>query len=185
MPADDAPVIEWARWYLANGLSVIPVRADGSKAPALGRGEVEQYRERFAGPEELARWFAPHRAVGVAVVCGKVSGNLAVLDFETAGAWERWAERVRGTPVWAAVGRSPQVATPRGGRHVYCRIRESFVTGGPLARRDQKGVLIEVRGQGHYVLAPGSPPACHERNVPYRLVSAGWLARDRGAARAA
>ena len=178
-------VLDLARRYVGNGLSVIPVRADGSKAPALAKGEVEQYRERFPTDAELQEWFAPHRAVGVAVVCGKQSGNLAVLDIESEPWWRAWLARVSDTPFAALLATAPIVCTPKGGRHVYCRIRESFVTGGPLARRDQKGVLIEVRGQGHYVLAPGSPPACHERNVPYRLVSAGWLARDRGAARAA
>lgn len=185
LPDPDAPVLDWARFYLSHGLSVIPVRADGSKAPTLGKDQVAQYRERFATAEELAGWFAPHRAVGLAVVCGKVSGNLVVLDFESATAWERWADRARPTPVWAAVSQSPQVQTPKGGRHVYCRIRDTFVSGHPLARRDKTTLLIETRGEGHYVLAPGCPPACHELNRPYRLMATGWLVREGGAARAA
>lgn len=169
-------VLGVARHYVAAGLSVIPVRADGSKAPALGKGEVEQYRERFPLDQELQRWFAPGRPVGVAVVCGVVSGNLAVLDFETPDAWAGWLSRVGKTPLAAVLATAPQVRTPRGGRHVYCRITQGWVAGGKLAQRPDGKTVIEIRGQGHYVLAPGCPVACHEANRPYTFESEGWLA---------
>lgn len=169
-------VLEAARCYLSAGLSVIPIRADGSKAPALKTGEVEQYRERFAIEEELLRWFAPERAVGVAIVCGKISGNLAVLDFETTPAWERWLERAMTTSAVGMIATLPIVKTPKGGRHLYCRIADGWVAGGKLAMRTKNETLIEVRGQGHYVLAPGCPPACHQLNKTYEFESKGWLA---------
>lgn len=171
-------VLAAARCYVAAGLSVIPVRADGSKAPALNKGEVEQYRERFPAGEELERWFAPSRAVGVAVVCGKISGNLAVMDFESQSAWDAWLRRVTDVGVAGLFEGFPLVRTPKGGRHLYCRVREGWVTGGKLAMRAKDETLIEVRGQGHYVLAPGCPIACHELNRPYVLERAGWLHAD-------
>ncbi len=169
-------VIDYARAYIAAGLSVIPVRADGSKAPALGKGEVEQYRERFATDEELQAWFAPNRGVGLAVICGKLSGNLAVLDFESDLAWQTWLKRIEGTPILAAIQNCPVIKTPKGGRHVYYRIEETFVAGSKLAQRSDKETIVEVRGQGHYVLAVGCPPACHELNRAYAFESQGWLA---------
>lgn len=172
---DTSTVLDTARRYIAAGLSVIPVRADGSKAPKLNKNEVEQYRERFATEEELAEWFAPNKAVGIAIVCGKVSGNLAVLDFECDTVWQQWKTRIEGTPMASVVAASPIVKTPKGGRHVYCCIDESWVAGGQLAKRSKSELLIEVRGQGHYVLAPGSPPACHLTNRPYTWESKGWL----------
>ena len=45
-----------------------------------------------------------------------------------------------------------------------------------LARDRDGGVLIEIRGEGHQVVAPGSPSKCHPLNVPYRFERAGWLA---------
>ena len=50
------------------------------------------------------------------------------------------------------------------------------VAGGKLAMRSKSETLIEVRGEGHYVLAPGSPRACHQTNVPYTFEAMGWLA---------
>lgn len=168
-------LLETARAYVRAGLSVIPVRADGSKAPRLKAGEVEAYRERFATGDELAEWFAPSRAVGVAVVCGKVSGNLAVMDFETDDVWARWRERAEQLDLLALFRGFPLVRTPGGGRHLYCRVTEQAMAGGKLAMRAKDDTLIEVRGQGSYVLAPGSPVACHKLNKPYTFESMGWL----------
>jgi hypothetical protein len=168
-------VLDYARKYVAAGLSVIPVRADGSKAPALAKGEVEQYRERFAKDEELVAWFTPPRAVGLAVVCGAISGNLAVLDFESQFAWDRWFERMNTAGRTRLFANCPIVRTPKGGRHLYCRISESWVGGCKLAMVAKNETLIEVRGQGHYVLAPGCPIGCHQLNKPYTFEAKGWL----------
>ena len=170
-----AEQLDAARLYLRAGLSVIPIRADGSKAPALKAGQVEQYRERFATPEELNEWFTPARAVGLAVVCGKGSGNLAVLDFESQTAWETWGARITEMGFDGLIHSFPLVKTPKGGRHLYCRIREGWVAGGKLAMRGPKETLIEVRAQGHYVLAPGCPLACHELLKPYLFERKGWI----------
>jgi hypothetical protein len=166
-------LLEVARGYVRAGLSVIPVRADGSKAAAVKWGELQ---ERFPTPDELAHWFAPQKAVGVAVVCGKVSGNLAVLDFESDSAWHRWHEQAALLEMLPFFAGFPLVRTPKGGRHLYCRIREQAVAGGKLAMRSKSETLIEVRGEGHYVLAPGSPIACHPQNKPYTFETMGWLA---------
>jgi hypothetical protein len=168
-------VLEWARLYVGANLSVIPIRADGSKAPALSVGEVEQYRERFPTEDELKAWFAPNKAVGVAVVCGKQSGNLAVLDFENDSVWRQWQERAADVGLSGVFAACPIVRTPGGGRHVYCRLQESWVAGGVLAKLTKSDLLIEVRGQGSYVLAPGSPAACHKLNKPYTIEKKGWL----------
>lgn len=161
-----------ARAYVKLGLSVIPVRADGSKAAAVKWGE---YMERAPTDDELAGWFAPHKPVGIAVVCGKVSGNLAVLDFESEGAWFHWHGRAGQLGITDLYAGFPLVRTPKGGRHLYCRVSEGAVAGGKLAMRAKNETLIEVRGQGNYVLAPGCPVACHTMNKPYTVEAWGWL----------
>ena len=84
-------------------------------------------------------------------------------------------------PLWSElVGREmlsrlPIVQTPKGGRHVYYRC-QTVQGGQKLAENEQGLTLIETRGQGNYVLAPGSPPQSHPTGNPY-LVSAGDLLR--------
>jgi hypothetical protein len=161
--------LELARSYVAAGLSVIPVRADGTKAPALA--SWKDYQSRPPTDAELERWFTPRGsfASGVAVVCGAVSGNLEVLDFDDADTFRAWAAVVD-LQCPGLLDRLPQVETPGGGRHVYYRVPGRVPGNQKLARSRDGSVLVETRGEGGYVLAPGCPPACHPSGRTYRHV---------------
>src|SRR5215212_6862195 len=67
------------------GLCVLPPRQDGSKRP-IG----ESWRQWQAEPpslEHIRGWYgARSRFTGLGTVCGKVSGNLELFEFD-----ERWA----------------------------------------------------------------------------------------------
>src|SRR5262245_47251873 len=76
-----------ARIYVAAGLSVSPVRTDGSKAPRFPQWRT--YSERPPTEQELHGWFASDTA-GIGVTGGPASGNLVVFDFETWSAFSRW-----------------------------------------------------------------------------------------------
>lgn len=167
-------VLEWARRYVAAGLSVIPVRADGSKAPAFQ--DWRQYTDRRPTDDELVKWFDAGREFGIGVVPGPASGNLAVLDFEVrdgVNAYDVWRAEI--TPKQAELlARCPVIVTPSGGRHVW--VRGSVPHKGTVLARNAAGmVLIEVRGTGQQVLAPGCPPACHKSGKPYAFEAHGWL----------
>jgi hypothetical protein len=146
-----------ARRYRSLGLSVIPIRPDGRKAPALD--SWKEFQRRLPTERELVEWFDRDSPPGVAVVCGRVSGGLEVLDFETDASYREWAALVEGEAP-GLLASLPRARTPRGGRHVYVRTPNP----GPnrkLARDEGGATLVEVRGQGGYVLAPGCPAVCH------------------------
>lgn len=162
-----------ARAYVAQGLSVIPVKADGSKAPKLAGWR--EYATRLPADAELVEWFG-RPPVGVGLVCGAASGNLVVLDFEHKGGACVYGEWRAGLdPALAAyLAACPVVRTPSGGRHVWVRLPE-IADGGKLARYAKGGTKIEVRGEGHQVLAPGCPAACHATGLTYEFESWGWV----------
>lgn len=63
-----------------------------------------------------------------------------------------------------------------GGAHVYIRLSEIPPGGKRLAERPTSDpmkpkLLIETRGTGNYVVAPGSPAECHQSGRPYELIS--------------
>ena len=60
-----------ARAYIADGFSVIPIRPDGSKAPAIR--EWKTYQSRMMTEEEIERYFPD--GVGIAIICGAASGG--------------------------------------------------------------------------------------------------------------
>jgi hypothetical protein len=72
-------VLDMAIRYLHAGLSVIPIRSDGSKRPALDKWGT--YQQRLPTEDELRDWFGDGRW-GVGIVGGKVSGHLEHIDFD-------------------------------------------------------------------------------------------------------
>src|SRR3954462_6443888 len=84
-------VLEMALAYLDAGMGVLPIRSDGSKAPALARGHPYLRQQPTKG--DLKRWFASGRN-GIGIPCGRVSGNLETLDFETLEIYRRWCQHV-------------------------------------------------------------------------------------------
>src|SRR5262249_31189305 len=81
--ADDGSsgsVLDLATKYVAAGLSVVPVKTDGSKAPAL---RTWKWLERqLPSAADLGEWFHRPDPPGVAIICGAVSGNLELIDFD-------------------------------------------------------------------------------------------------------
>jgi hypothetical protein len=157
--------------YWAAGLSVSPIREDGSKRPF---GSWEEYQHRLAEETELRRWFADGR-LGLSIVGGAVSGNLEHLDFD------KDAEVV--FPAWSAlvdaeapglVGRLSVRRTPGQGYHVSYRCTEVTIPGNsklamaPDPSDPKKRLtLIETRGEGGQVLVPGCPAKCHPSGRTY------------------
>ncbi|MEV6842721.1 bifunctional DNA primase/polymerase [Actinoplanes sp. NPDC051411] len=64
-------------WHDAD-CAVIPIRADGSKAPRVA---WRQYQDKRAERDQVERWFTGNPP-GLGVLCGAVSGNLEMLELE-------------------------------------------------------------------------------------------------------
>ncbi|HAT11844.1 MAG TPA: hypothetical protein DCS97_14925 [Planctomycetes bacterium] len=77
-----------ARSYQAAGLCVLPARFP-EKRPAIGAWK--DYQTRLPTEAEVSAWFAnPHAAC--CLICGAVSGNLELIDFDCAGeAFAAWS----------------------------------------------------------------------------------------------
>ena len=169
-----AEALQAASAYRNAGLSVIPIRPDGSKVPAV---KWEAFQERLASEGELQEWFGNGKGYGVGVVGGKVSGNAEHLDFDhdAATIYPAWCAMVQ-AEVPALLDRLSHRRTPKGGFHVSYRCPEVAIPGNSkLAERldpsDPKKrkrlALVETRGEGGQVLAPGCPPACHSTGRTY------------------
>jgi P4 family phage/plasmid primase-like protien len=167
-------VIEAALAYVKAGFSVIPIKADGSKRPPPL--SWKPWQSRRPSPYEIGQIFRGD--LGIAVLGGKVSGGLEILDFDRAEFIDPWILKVEEkTP--GLVARLPRIRTPKGGAHFYYRSKK--IEGNQKLAQEPPSVdesgnpkpntLIETRGEGGYVLAPPSPAACHPRNVPYEHVA--------------
>ncbi len=151
---------------LSQQWSVIPVRAR-DKRPAIARWK--EYQSVRAAPDTVAKW-ASNDALNVGIVTGRVSG-LIVLDLDNADAIAEAQRRGLPETVTAKTGK---------GRHVYFRH-----TGEQVPNRAGLFPGADLRGDGGYVVAPGSvhssgavykwiaaPPATHLADPPAWLLDA-------------
>jgi hypothetical protein len=138
--------------YLRRSWSVIPLRPR-SKLPAI---PWEQYQEKRADAEMLARWLRQWPQLNIGIVTGAVS-RLVVIDIDRRhGGFESLAalERFHG-----ALPATVEAETGGGGRHLY------FVC--PPAPPRNKAALapgIDLRGEGGIVVAP---PSLHPSGQRY------------------
>jgi hypothetical protein len=143
----------------------------------------KEYQTRLPTPDEVSAWFAnPHDAC--CLICGAVSGNLELIDFDCAGeAFDAWSKLVTAEAP-GLLDRLVVETSPSGGWHVVYRCTEPVCGNLKLAswREDLPGpepvvrfgktykprkdrddrwyiilVLIETRGEGGLFLCAPSP----------------------------
>jgi hypothetical protein len=183
------PTLDKALAYWRAGLSVIPIKRDGSKAPDGSLlpeiekdGEMvrswDPFKESLPTREDLDCWYGTSRPSGIAVVGGKVSGNLETIDVDDGTLFEPWCAIVE-AECPGLTSRLSIAATPRNPAGYHVRYRcETLIPGNlklaqklvedPKTSKPKKKTLIETRGEGGYSLVPGCPPDCHETCLPYK-----------------
>ncbi|NLD38017.1 MAG: hypothetical protein GX654_14210 [Desulfatiglans sp.] len=143
-------ILNAALTYRDAGLSVIPCNRD--KTPALG--SWTEYQDRIAAPKECQQWFRQEQQI--AVICGRVSGALEIIDFDqNAASFEGWAKFVQ-VEAPGLLDRLIMEVSPHG-VHIVYRCPEIIIPGNTkLASSEDKGTLIETRGEGGYCLVSPS-----------------------------
>lgn len=140
-----AELEESAKKYLSAGLSVIP--ADRKSKRPMTNGSWKTWAQRLPTSTEVEAWFA-NSYDAMAIVCGKVSGNLECLDFDNKGElYAAWKEKIAKDLAACLVVEQSQ----GGGYHVLYRTSEPVDGNLKLARGVRDGkltTLIETRGEG-------------------------------------
>jgi len=174
----DKGLLEIAFEYVGLGLSVLPIKTDETKAPAIA--EWKEFQSRRPTPQEIGNYFK--RNVGIGIIGGVVSGHLEIIDFDVSAdgylAFDDWF-RVLSEPAQRAVRTMPKIRTAGGGIHLYYRstlvegnkkLAQLYIKNESTQTPEVK-TIIETRGEGGYVIAPGSPPGCHQTLNTYDIIS--------------
>jgi hypothetical protein len=138
----------------ALGLSVFPLWPK-SKNPSIQKWEPYQFER--APESQIKRWWDSHPDWNIAVACGPVSGVLVVdVDGDKGAATLAQLQHDHGSlpPTWRSrTGK---------GEHIWFKYPDGLdVTN---ARGQLKGSGIDIRGDGGYVVAPGS---LHQSGTQY------------------
>lgn len=157
-------VLEEAQRLLAAGMSVVPLRLDGTKAPKV---KWSKYAATPAAAEQV-RWWFQHGKAGIGVIGGKPSGGLEAFDFDrhtddAPDLFSTWVEALpdcllRKLVIYASPG--------RGFRACY-RCAEYQPGAKLVLARDTNGhALIELLGRCINVV-PGGHLRTHSTGKPY------------------
>jgi hypothetical protein len=151
-------VYQFALKYLESGLSVIPLQY-GKKIPAID--SWKSYQERQPTKEEVGKWFDKDKLLNVAIICGRVSGNLKVYDFDDMKTlpFVFDLEKLR---------KETRVVRTTKGYHIYFRGNSTQNT----TRFNNLG--IDIKGEGGYVAAP---PSLHPSGIEYEDIGADTIAQ--------
>lgn len=160
-----------AHRLLDRGWSVIPLLGDGdptrSKAPAIRRWGT--YQHRLPTDAELHAWFQQHDYQAAAVVLGQVS-RLIVIDIDSP---DEAAAFARAFPDWC------DTFTVRSGNRGLPHYYFSLPDG--VRAQSARRAGLELRSDGHYVVAPqsciGGRVWTITHDVVPRTLSAGDLRR--------
>ncbi len=141
-------LVEAAIGILRAGYSVIPCGPDKKASITWGK-----YQTDLMAEDEARRCFA--NAPRLAIIGGKVSGNLECLDIDDPTTYEPFLEllemRCPGLPA-----KLLKRQTPSGGYHLIYRCSEPVAGNLKLACKENGEVRIETRGEGGYFLSPPS-----------------------------
>jgi hypothetical protein len=127
-----------------NGKPVFPCKR-GGKEPLTPHGHLDATTD----PRRIHMWWNRYPGANVAIPTGKRSGILAV-DHDTYKEGTASLEEVEA--IVGPVSKGVTIATGSGGRQYLFRYPEG------LNIRNATGVLpgVDIRGEGGYILAPGS-----------------------------
>jgi len=155
-------IYEYAKLYVKNGLNIIPLQPNDKKP----RIEWKDYQEgKRLSDKEIEDWFK-YSFSNVGIICGTVSENLVVIDFDSLELYQKWINSLDSN-LKSIIENTWVVETGRG-IHVYLRIKINKDTFKQLFRTKTKVVdSVDIKAEGGYVVAP---PSLHPSGKQYRFI---------------
>lgn len=154
-------LVRVALTYAELGIPVFPC-APGAKTPLTRTG----FHEASSSAAQVHRWWRRHPDANIGIPTGAASGLVVVdVDKHPAGSgFEAFDRAANGGP---ASGWAWLVRTPSGGVHAYYPARPGIEQRSWQAPRAH----IDFRGDGGYIIAPGSRRDTHSGVVAYEVIA--------------
>jgi putative DNA primase/helicase len=137
-----------------NNICIIPIEPKGKK-PLV---DWKIYQKRKPSKEELDKWFE-EKDINFAFVCGEISGNLVVIDFDNPEFYEYIRRVLPETTI---------VKTSKG-FHAYFRVgRKTTKTRIEIFKESNRIGNVDIQAEGSYVVAPNS---IHPSGSVYTIIN--------------
>lgn len=181
MPDDAAveqepPVNIALPWY-EGGCSVVPIQANGTKRPTRDWSTLQQAP---MSRKDVEWYWREGENVGVAVICGAVSGNLEMTELESVATTSDCLDRINKECALRGIDNTWNELlicgyaewTPSGGIHLIYRIEDHDIPGNTKLASDKDGkTLAETRGEGGYVIVAPTNGRCHPSGEAWSVIA--------------
>ena len=178
-----APLVAAAQDLHAHGIRVIPVRSDGTKAPAL-----RAWQDHHTSAQDIEAWFGPggqYTAMGA--VMGPASGNLEMTEIEGEYTHQlaevhQLAQDTGLAGVWSKLTNGWVEQSPSGGIHWIYRVAGMEVPGNTKLAQDAPRTvdgkrtvptIAETRGRGGQAVVSPTGGHAHPTGRPWVRLSGG------------
>ena len=167
----NADIINRAIQLATCGISVIPV-APGGKNPAI---PWKKYQQTPATTTQILDWYTQHPDWGLGVICGKVSGNLEMLELE--GRAQHLEDDICDLAENSSLGEMFSTVaytgwseeSPSGGVHYFYRTEPPTPGNTQLAKDADGKILAETRGEGGFVVVAPTDGSHHTTGKPWTI----------------
>lgn len=184
-------------WWRA-GVSVVPILPGTKKKPSM---DWKVLQSKPLTERQVDWLWRPDQRLGVAAICGKVSGNLEMTELEADAASGADLDKIgaecelRGIrDLWdSLLSEGYAEYSPSGGIHFLYRVKDHDVPGNTklamrlaaddeLTEEEQKlrernpdqriwRTRAETRGEGGYVVVAPTPGFCHDSGLPWEVLA--------------
>lgn len=149
---------EYVWFYYDLGFSVIPLgknETDDLKRPSLS--DWKRFQIKRPVKDEIKTWLNAGLFKSIGIIGGKVSGNLAIIDFDD----DKIPEQI-GLKLEKIADNGHIVVKTGKGYHIYCKDKDKVKT------RKVAPASMDLKAEGGYVVAP---PSMHENGSQYIFIN--------------
>ena len=161
--SEGTKTLDYALMYHSLGFSIFPLKPR-SKQPAVKTWKP--YQEQPPTEEEVRKWFKDGKR-NIAIVTGRVSNNLVVIDFDNEEVFKEFIKKLhKHRKLDGALNYTWIVKTGKG-YHIYVKLQSPDLV--PRTKPRLKPGL-DIKAEGGYVVAP---PSIHPSGKRYEFIKVG------------
>lgn len=160
------------QWHAA-GIAIMPASPDGQKRPLGKWKEVGDGTKKPPSLNSTIEAIRRSKSDGLSIICGKCSGGLEMLEFDTSDA-ELMGDFVMNLneaglgEIWESILDGVEERSPSGGCHFFYKVDGEPKGNVKLAfEESSEKATIETRGQGGQVIASYSAGRTHPSGGEY------------------
>jgi hypothetical protein len=151
----EAKLASYIENYQKEGLCIIPVPFR-EKAAKIQWGELQN---RLPTEQELSAWFDKNNT-NIAVICGRISGNLVALDCDSREIFYDLSKKICQNINVKDIREFTRISQTARGFQIWLRTQEPV--------KSNKFPKLDIKGEGGYVVAP---PSIHPSGKQYAFLN--------------